>query len=187
MASINDTVVANWKADVFAVHLEGYAPYDVFSANESGTFYKLKPGKTICVPKDACHGEMSKECASVLLCCNMDGSEEVRLGVIGKSKRTLGMCNMHIPVGWDSKSAWMMDIFNTWLLDFNSKMQKQKWNVLLFLDNCSSHMHLPQLHATKVVYFPLGTTSKAPPIDQGIVHSVKNNRKLLQESWLSSR
>ncbi|KAH7969826.1 hypothetical protein HPB52_022347 [Rhipicephalus sanguineus] len=34
-------------------------------------------------------------------------------------------------------------------------------------------MHLPQLHATNVGYFPPGATSKAQPIDQGIVHSVK--------------
>lgn len=35
-------------------------------------------------------------------------------------------------------------------------------------------MHIPVLQAAKVVYFPPGTTSKAQPIDQGIVHSVKS-------------
>ncbi|KAM7298277.1 tigger transposable element-derived protein 6-like [Ixodes scapularis] len=66
------------------------------------------------------------------------------------------------------------DIFNKWLLDFDGKMKKEKRKVLLFLDNCSSHMQVPKLQSTKVVYFPPCTTSKLQPIDQGIVHSVKS-------------
>lgn len=105
----------------------------------------------------------------------MDGSEKARLLVIGKSRRPLCLRKVHVSVDWDSnKSAWMTRvIFIKWLLEFDSKMQ-QKRNVRLFLDNCWSHMRLPQLQATKVAYFPPGTTSKAQSIDQGIVHSVKS-------------
>lgn len=187
-ASVDDTVVADWIADVLPAHLEGYAPRDVFNADESGIFYKLKPGKTFCFGDDTCHGgKKSKERISVLFCCNMDGSEKEKLLVIGKSRRPRCMRNMHVPVDWHSnKSAWMTkDIFNKWLLDFDSKMVKQKRNVILFLDNCSSHMQLPGLHATKVAYFPPNTTSKAQPIDQGIVHSVKSRyRSRLAERLL---
>nr|XP_037290390.1 tigger transposable element-derived protein 4-like [Rhipicephalus microplus] len=79
-ASVDDTVVADWIADVLPAHLEGYTPQDVFNADESGIFYKFKPGKTFCFGDDTCHGgKKSKERISVLFCCNMDGSEKEKL------------------------------------------------------------------------------------------------------------
>lgn len=159
------------------MHLEGYAPRDVFNAGESGIFYKLMPGRTFCFSKDACHsGKKSKKRLSVLFCCNIDRSEKARLLVINKSRRPLCLRNLHVPMDWESnKIAWMTkDIFNKWLLEFDGNVQKRKRNVLLFLDNCSSHMQLPKLQAAKVAYFPPGKTSKAQPINQSIVHSVKS-------------
>lgn len=119
----------------------------------------------------------SKEHRSAPFCCNMDDTEKTRLLVIRKSRRPLCLHNVYIPVDWESnKSAWMIKyIFNKWPLGFDSRMQKQKRNVLLFLGSCSSHVQLPVLHAAKIAYFPPGITSKAQHIDQGIVHSVKSS------------
>ncbi|KAM7282809.1 tigger transposable element-derived protein 6-like [Ixodes scapularis] len=106
----------------------------------------------------------------------MDGTEKTNLLVIGKAKRPTCLHKVHVLVDWDpNQSLWMMrDIFNKWLLDFNGKMKKEKRKVLLFLDNCSSHMQVPELPVTKVVYLPPCTTSKLQPIDQGVVHFVKS-------------
>lgn len=175
-ASVDDSVV-DWKTQSLPEILEGYEPRDVFNADESGLFYKMRPGKTYGFSGDPCHGgKRSKERVSVLFCCNMDGTEKSKLLLIGKSKRPLCLRGVYVPVEWESNgSAWMTKvIFNKWLLNFDSQMAKQKRKVLLFLDNCSSHMQIPVLQATKVAYFPPGTTSKAQPIDQGIVHSVKS-------------
>ncbi|EEC10788.1 transposase, putative, partial [Ixodes scapularis] len=117
---------------------------------------------------------------SVLFCCNMDGTEKTNLLLIGKAKRPMCLRKVHVPVDWASnKSAWMTrDIFNKWLLDFDGRLKKEKRKVLLFLDNCSSHMQVPELQSTKVVYFPPCTTLKLQPIDQGIVHSVKSRYRM---------
>lgn len=175
-ASVDDTVVDDWKMQSLPAILAGFEPRDIFNADESGLFYKMRLGKAYGFSGDPCHGgKRSKERISVLFCCNMDGTEKSKLLLIGKSKRPLCLRGVHVPVDWESNgSAWMTkDIFNKWLLNFDSKMAMQKRKVLLFLDNCSSHMKIPVLQATKVPYFPPGTTSKSQPIDQGIVHSVK--------------
>lgn len=77
---------------------------------------------------------------SVPFCCNMDSTEKTKLLVIGKSGRLLCLHNVHVPVDWESnKSAWMTKhICNNWLLGFNSGVQKQKNNVLLFEPHATS-------------------------------------------------
>lgn len=121
------------------------------SMRMSGLVFKATPSKTYTFSGEKCHGgKCSKERLSVLFCCNMDGSEKVRLLLIGKAKRPRALRQMQsLSVDWEAnKKAWMTkDLFNAWLLKFDRKMAKEKRKVLLFLDNCSSHMqphHLRQ-------------------------------------------
>lgn len=176
--SVDGNCVSSWKESKLPQLLHGYSPDDVFNADESGLFYKMRPGKTMSFKSDACHGgKQSKERVSVLFCCNMSGTEKERLLVIGKSKRPRCFSNFrHIPVTYESnQNAWMTSsIFNSWLLKFDQKMDAQKRHVLLFVDNTSCHTKVPVLKATKVVFFPPNTTSHLQPIDQGVVHSVKS-------------
>lgn len=67
----------------------------------------------------------------------------------------------------------MDDLWNAWLLQFDREMIKQKRKVLLFLDNCSSHMKPPQMEAIELTYFLPNATSLMQPIDIGVLHSVK--------------
>ena len=67
----------------------------------------------------------------------------------------------------------------SWLKDFNSRMLKENRNVILFLDNATSHPHL-ELSNVKIVFSPPNTTSNLQPMDQGIIQNFKvKYRKLL--------
>lgn len=45
-ASVDDTVVDDWKMQSLPAILAGFEPRDIFNADESGLFYKMRPGKT---------------------------------------------------------------------------------------------------------------------------------------------
>jgi hypothetical protein len=68
-------------------------------------------------------------------------------------------------------------IFLEWLKRFDARMARR--NVLLIMDNCSTHIPLMQLasvvtlHNTTVLYLPPNTTSKIQPCDTGIIRSLK--------------
>lgn len=53
--SVDLNCVSSWKDSKLPQLLHGYSPDDVFNADESGLFYKLRPGKTViqvrCVPQ----------------------------------------------------------------------------------------------------------------------------------------
>lgn len=175
--SVSVDAVAEWKENELPTFLARYDDKDIFNADESGLFYKAKPTKTYTVSGSRCHGgKRSKERLTVLFCCNMSGTEKVKLLFIGKSKQPRALRHVkNMPVDWTANTkAWMTkDLFNAWLLQFDRQMSKQKRKVLLFLDNCSSHMKPPQLEAVELAYFPPNATSVLQPIDQGVVHSVK--------------
>ncbi|CAF4934038.1 unnamed protein product [Pieris macdunnoughi] len=73
-----------------------------------------------------------------------------------------------------NKKAWITtEVSKNWLLTVNGDMQRQKRNVLLFLDNCTVHNIPPTLSNVELYFFPLNTTSKLQPLDQGIIHNFK--------------
>ncbi|UYV75558.1 K02A2.6-like [Cordylochernes scorpioides] len=68
--------------------LINYACKDIFNADETGLFWRLLPDKTLHFKGETCTGgNASKERITILLCCNMDGSEKMQPLVIGKAKQ----------------------------------------------------------------------------------------------------
>lgn len=81
--SINEEDATSWKEIV----LKNFSPHDVFNADEFGLFFKLTPKKSLVYKLDKCHDEkLNKERLTVLVCTNADGSEKIKLLVVGKSK-----------------------------------------------------------------------------------------------------
>ena len=66
-------------------------------------------------------------------------------------------------------------IMDTILSELNRRLVKEKRNILLLLDNVSSHT--PDLKEKfsniKVVFLPVNTTSKLQPLDAGIIKNFK--------------
>ena len=63
-------------------------------------------------------------------------------------------------------------IFHVCLQKLNDKFRIQGRNILLFLDNCSSHLDLT-LSNIKLQFLPPNTTSRLQPCDAGIIQSTK--------------
>ncbi|XP_064417988.1 tigger transposable element-derived protein 4-like [Latimeria chalumnae] len=183
--SVNSNVLDDYVTKLPSL-LIGYQPRDIFNIDETGLFYKLLPNKTLALKGEECHGgKHSKERITLLVGSNMDGSEKLKLLVIGKAKQPRCFKGVKaLPVDYEGNTkAWMTgDIFKDWVITFDRKMQRQKRKVLLFVDNCPAHPHIDNLQATTMVFLPPNTTSKLQPMDQGIIKCLKQHsrRQLIQ-------
>lgn len=157
--------------------IAGYKPEDIANCDETAFFFRAIPKKTLHKKGEKCFGgKHSKERLTVLLCCFADGTFLKPL-VIGKSENPRCFKNIkkqNLPVSWyANKKAWMTaSLMEEWLIQLNEKMVIQKRNILLFMDNATSH---PNLNLTNIQlrFLPLRTTSKLQPLDQGIINAVK--------------
>ncbi|UYV71339.1 TIGD4 [Cordylochernes scorpioides] len=87
-ADVNRETMTNWLTDVMPNIISNYACKDIFNADETGLFWRLLPDKTLHFKGETCTGgKASKERITILLCCNMDGSEKMQPLVIGKAKQ----------------------------------------------------------------------------------------------------
>lgn len=176
-----------------------YSPENIFNCDETGFFYRCLPNRTVSLKGSKCHGgTKSKERITVLLCCNMSGSEKLELLVIGKSaqprcfpKKTtkhhsVSKLGCHYR---NQTKAWMnREIFGEWLLMLEEKFSNENRNILLLLDNFSGHK-IPEFETSskhvKLLFLPENTTSVTQPLDQGIISNLKviYKRDLLNLYW----
>jgi hypothetical protein len=71
--------------------------------------------------------------------------------------------------------AWMTcNVFEDWINKWNNKLRKAGRNVLLLLDNASSHVIPESLSNITVHFLPANTTSHLQPLDAGIIRSFKS-------------
>lgn len=175
-ASVGQEICLQWKEKLLSL----ISPYDarnVFNADETGLFYECLPDRTLCLKNEKCHGgKNSKVRVTLLLCANMDGSQKLKLLMIGKSAKPRCFKNIRsFPVEYRAnKKAWMTALlFSEWLLSLNQAMKEEKRKILLFIDNCAAHNEIPELSNVKVEFLPPNTTSKLQPLDQGIIKNFK--------------
>lgn len=119
---------------------------------------------------NACAGDkQSKVCVTVLLCTNMNGRDWHLLFVIGKSKLPHFSCN-YVPVSYkhNAKASMMLDLFAKWLIEFKHNMQEQGKSMLPGHDNCSTALAAAPVLVLRPIF-----TSKAQPLDMGIIHIFK--------------
>ncbi|KAJ8896736.1 hypothetical protein PR048_002081 [Dryococelus australis] len=90
-------------------------PMDVYNADETGLLYNLMPDRTLAVKGDTCKvGKRSKERLTVILCANMDGSDNVMLMAVGKLAKPCDFERNIVPCRYDSnKKAWMTGDLST--------------------------------------------------------------------------
>jgi hypothetical protein len=126
-----------WRESVAPI-IEQYVPQDIFNMDEMALFYNAQQKRTLDIKGEKCHGGKAyKDRATVLLCCNADGSEKLRPLVVGKSEKPQCMkgvkhylCNYKA-----SKSAWLIGkIFRERLLCLERKMACKNRNVLKLLN-----------------------------------------------------
>ena len=125
---------------------------------------------------DCAGGKRSKERITVALCASMTGEKLIPL-VIAKSNNPRCFKKIKketLPVTYRANNkAWMTRFYmEEWLKKLNRQMKRQKRKILLFLDNAPSHPRM-ELNHVEIKFLPPNITSKAQPMDQGIIQATK--------------
>lgn len=131
---------------------------------------------------EAAGSKIAKERVTLLLACNMNGSEKLEPLTIGKSRNPRCFKNVkRLPVDYEAnKNSWMTnDIWSEWLKKVDNVMRKRKRNVVMLCDNCAAHGDNVRLTNVKLVYLPPNTTSLIQPMDQGIIANFKRHYRSL--------
>lgn len=176
-AAVDEPAVESFRRGRLQSLLQQFAPEDTFNCDETGLFYKLLPEKTLAFAGDPCHGgKHSKERLTVLVGCNMLGTEKLPMLVIGKSKNPRCFKGARVPELYEAnKKAWITQhIFEHYIRKLDKKFQRQGRKVLMLVDNCAAHGHIQDLKAMQLEFLPPNTTSLLQPMDQGVIRTLKH-------------
>ena len=172
---VDQSTVDDWTRCLSSI-CEGYAPQNIFNADETGLYYRALPNKSMTVKGQTNRGgKNSKERITVLLCCSATG-EKMKPFIIGKSQHPRCFRGKTIPNMYAAnKNSWMTSaLFKMWLGKLNNKMKAEGRNILLFLDRCTAHPDVELSHV-KLRFLPPNTTARQQPCDAGIIRAVKAN------------
>ena len=137
-----------WKETVLVPTLSRYSSNDIYNGDETALFYKSLPHRTYCFDGDKPAGSAKcKDRLTLLIITNMDGSDQRKLSVIGKSKTSRCLQKKYkmqvkdMSVDWyASKNAWMTgEIHHQIMSKLNNEMRLSNRHILYVCDNASSH------------------------------------------------
>jgi len=178
--SVSDETIQRWTTEQLPKILSGWVPSQVYNCDETGLFFKMLPNRTLATKGEDVHGsKKSKERVTLMFCVNADGSDKIKLTMIGKYQNPRCFQKVDIdllPVTYKSqKNAWMdRHVYRTWVEQFDRRMTRSGRKALLLMDNVGSHKHEEiTLKSTTVQLLPPNCTSKLQPLDQGIIESCK--------------
>uniref|UniRef100_A0A8C4RH87 HTH CENPB-type domain-containing protein n=1 Tax=Erpetoichthys calabaricus TaxID=27687 RepID=A0A8C4RH87_ERPCA len=148
-----------WIVEVLPDIIKEYDEHDI----ATGLYWRAIPEGTLTFKHHEAAGtKVPKDRLTLLLACNMDGSEKLPLLVIGKSKAPRCFKNVKkLPVAYEA--------------NLRSKRQQ----IVLLCDNCAAHSDDIRLTNIKLVFMPPNTKSLIQPMDQGIIANFKQNYRSL--------
>ncbi|KAL3859266.1 hypothetical protein ACJMK2_009493 [Sinanodonta woodiana] len=166
-----------WLIDVLPEILKDYHPKDIFNADETGLYWRALPHGTLSfIGAETPECKTAEDRLTILLACNMDGSEKLDALVIGNSKSPKCFKNLKkLPAQYEaSQNAWMTtEIWQSWLKCVDNQMCLQKRSIIILCDNCAAHGGGIKLSNVKIVFLPPNTTSLIQPMNQGIIANFK--------------
>ncbi|XP_064462148.1 tigger transposable element-derived protein 6-like [Ornithodoros turicata] len=108
-AAADDAKIEEWM-DNSAAKIGSYSKCNMYNADETALFFQLLPSHTDAMKGQTCAGRKhSKVRVTVLLCCNMDGSDRRKLVVIGKSAKPRRLSKPLQPSSAESQQYEDMD------------------------------------------------------------------------------
>ena len=118
------------------------APKDVYNMDENGLFYRARPNKTLSTRKilwvPNSEGP-SRSCS----CCKHDMHWQVETCdylQISTSKMLWRWLPTNYVWRFANQTAWVTSyVFYNWMMSLNVHFKSQKWNVLLNMDNSTTH------------------------------------------------
>ena len=66
------------------------------------------------------------------------------------------------------------EIFSDYVRKLDTKFDAEGRKIVLSIDNCPAHPNNDNLKAIQLVFLPPSTTSKTPPMDQGVIRALKD-------------
>ena len=186
--SVDDIIVDGWFSHLCQL-LKQYDSQFVYNLDETGLYWKAGKGKSFITgaeakDKDLRGTKMNKDRLTVLVGGSMTG-EKLPLLVIGKSKKPRCFNGIkNLPLDYtNQENSWMNStIFNNYLLKLDKRLSsllEPNKKALLIVDNYRAHP--PSLASNykniDLKFFPPNITSRAQPMDMGIIHSLKSHYK----------
>lgn len=105
----------------------------------------------------------------ILMCCVSLSGEWKKLLVIGKNNKPCCFKGVNtLPVIYkNNRNSWTtIAIFGKWFLERDKELNR---DILLQVDNCTTHIFSPNLKRITVAFLSSHTTSLIQPCDQGII------------------
>ena len=125
-----------WIQNILPSLFQEYHADDIYNADETALIYRAAPSFSMKFRGEKCFGmKTQKERITVLLCCNMTGSEKKKPFVIGKSKMPRCFKGVkNLPVAYAAnENAWMTTaLFNEFLKKWDNEINHRKED---FTDN----------------------------------------------------
>lgn len=152
--------------------LTSYALRDIFNAKVCGLFYSFAPDKTVNFNR-ASDRDKVKDRVTFLPCCNADGSEKLKLMVIGKRRDPRAFNKKTgAELGFDyyahSKAYMTSSLFYKWLEKFQSYIARTPGRkVVLLVDDCSIYRRedrMPDMPNVNVVFLPSSPVKQVQPL-----------------------
>ena len=181
-ADVSEETVEGWHERVQSL-MVGYRAEDVWNEDETGCFYRALPKKTLGEKKKECKGGgKNKERLTIAFFANAAGGKEQPIviakaakprcfkGITKDPKKPKGIPYYSNPNDWMNTEV-MTDI----LIVLNKRLVKQGRNILLSIDNVSSHDPAlkDRFSNIKIIFLPKNTTSRLQPLDAGIIKNFK--------------
>ena len=167
------------RIDEINATCDDYSEDDRYNFDEIGLFYRMPP--SIGLATQEAHGSKGDKTRLTFgFCVNASGTDKREPLIIGHARRP--RCFGKRPAShlgynfyYNNKKAWMTGaIWLDWLQKFDKEMERQNRQVILLVDNCSSHLE-PEfdLKATRLEFLPPNTTAQLQPLDAGIIRTFK--------------
>ena len=151
--------------------------------DELGLFFKLLSNRGLVQKAKSIKGsKKSKARLTTVFFVSDDGGKVDEPVVIWRSKIPCCFSNLKDPsrprgVHYSNNKAWMNgEIMSEMLSRLDRKMRYEGRNVILFMDNASSHLDTlgDNLSNIKIIFLPKNTTSRLQPLDAGIIRAFES-------------
>nr|CAB3266957.1 tigger transposable element-derived protein 4 [Phallusia mammillata] len=159
----------DWKTSIWANIKTRYSASDIYSCDETGPYFRKLPEKETLVVD-----QKFTEHLNILIATNMDGSDKLKLLVIGKHKETHRITG--IKKLSSNSNAWVNSVlFQDWFKGIDDRLQKQNKKICFLLDNFLAYkIDDKEFKCIEFVFFPSNISPFVHPLHQGIIQKLKH-------------
>ncbi|XP_071527669.1 uncharacterized protein [Panulirus ornatus] len=161
------TKVGNhWRRYMFTKATKEYPLQNVWVVDETVLAYNS-------LPETLGHGAfVGSEKMSVILACNLAGTERRPAVVIGRAQ-SLNSLTLPASFHHHPKSAITLDFFSSWLREWDRELRSKRKKVVVLLNKAPHHPENLHLFNISVTFFPPGTATVLQPLRLGIIYTFK--------------